>query len=106
MYKEIYQKAKEYVKEQCAYGVDHYDVKDAYVEGASFAADYRIDSSWHDAEEKPLRYDDILAIDDDKCVIGLFTAFQIQKMYKDWDSFVENTCLSRWAYINSFMPTE
>ena len=29
MYKEIYQKAKEYAKEQCANGVDYYDVKDA-----------------------------------------------------------------------------
>lgn len=105
MYKEIFKNAREYAKEQAAYGVDEVEVESAYIEGASFAADYRIDSSWHYADEKPL-YDEIIAIDDDKLVIGYFTNFQIQKMYKDWYSFVENTGLSRWAYIKNLLPTE
>lgn len=70
------------------------DVENAFVKGA----EWRIDSVWHDSQEKP--------------VINEFFVYQTVDeewetdcLLKDrWDLYVVSTKLIRWAYMKDLIP--
>lgn len=89
----IEQAARASAREACA----HYDEEEGYANGFVAGADWRINSVWHDASEKPNRNQLIL--------------FECRKTYGKGYSvnFGENyelmkNVILRWAYIIDLLP--
>ena len=69
-----------------------YAIADAFEEGAN----WRINSVWHDASEKPNG--------NNKCLVELRIPGRRNPTYKLWTWGWENSFVTRWAYIDDLLP--
>ena len=73
------------------------DLAEAFAAGADFGRNQLFKTVWYDANEKPEALSMIIAIDERDFPIGMFSPSEIKKLYKDWESFVENTGCKKYA---------
>lgn len=66
----------------------------AFVDGAN----WRINSVWHDASEKPKNGEMILVVN------NMYSPFVCGPFNFSWKETVESFGLNKWAYINDLMP--
>lgn len=64
----------------------------AFMDGAQ----WRINSAWHDASEKPNG--------NNKCLVELRIPGRRNPTYKLWTLGWENSFVTRWAYIDDLLP--
>ena len=67
-------------------------IADAFEAGAK----WRVNSVWHDASEKPNR--------NNKCLVELRIPGRRNPTYKLWTWGLENSFVTRWAYIDDLLP--
>ena len=75
-----------------------YDIKQAFEKGAEWA-DEHPKNVWHDAGEEPRRNELLLGEDTDG-----FSIYRWCGQEDNWEAFVNETGLSRWAYIVDLLP--
>ena len=75
-----------------------HDIKQAFEEGAKWA-DEHPKNVWHDASEEP-RCDELLLGED----TDGFSIYRWCGQEDYWEIFVNETGLSRWAYIDDLLP--
>lgn len=72
------------------------DVENAFVKGA----EWRIDSVWHDSQEKPVINESFVYQTADE-------EWETDCLFKDtirWDVYVVSQKMTRWAYIKDLIP--
>ena len=74
------------------------DYKDAFIEGADWADSHPV-NVWHDAREEPRSNELLLGEDTDG-----FSIYRWCGQEDNWEAFVNETGLSRWAYIDDLLP--
>ena len=99
---QIKREANEFAERE--YEVNSID-RDALFKGFFHGAQWRINSVWHDASEKPKFKG--------KVEKEMFMLFCNSKKYglmlisqDEWDDFVERGMFHKWAYIDDLIPTE
>ena len=75
-----------------------YDIKQAFEKGAEWA-DEHPKNVWHDAGEEPRRNELLLGEDTDG-----FSIYRWCGQEDNWEAFVNETRLSRFAYISDLLP--
>ena len=75
-----------------------HDIKQAFEEGAEWADNHPV-NVWHYANEEPRCDELLLGEDTDGFSIYMWCG---QEDY--WETFVNETELSRWAYIDDLLP--
>lgn len=69
------------------------ELEAAFVAGA----DWRINSAWHDASEKPKNNKILIVLDHNN------RPWVIARIYQ-WEHTVEVFCVKKWAYIEDLIP--
>lgn len=72
---------------------------DEFLEGFLIAAEWRINSVWHDASEKPHRNKWYIAQIGDN-------AFDTFTDSVNWESYARGLNIIRWAYIEDLIPSK
>ena len=74
------------------------DIRQAFEMGAKWVDEHPI-NFWHDAGEEPRRNELLLGEDTDG-----FSIYRWCLQEDNWEAFVNETRLSRWAYIDNLLP--
>lgn len=75
--------------------------ENAFIKGAEWADTHPI-NVWHNASEEPQQGRLMLGIESDDVAIYKW----IGQDPKGWPSFIKDTGLSKWAYIDDLLPKE
>ena len=79
--------------EEYAWRGDMYDLQTAF----KVAAEWRINSVWHDASEKPDMSKEIIVIYPDK-------SCRVFRPNGVWETLIEVDKFIRWAYVEDLLP--
>lgn len=86
----------EKVSKEYAWTGDMYNLEDAFKAGAN----WRINSIWHNAVKKPTKKKIIVVIKDDGCICQISFMVGVD----DWEGFVNDCGIIKWAYKEDLIP--
>lgn len=98
---DIKKAAKWHYENLCLY--QDYGDEEVYLDGFADGAQWRINSVWHDANEKP-KYDEYFLYE------NAVHAYHVDGIYPSedepfvWNDYVKDWGLIRWAYMKDLIP--
>jgi len=86
------------IKEQC---------ESDFKQGAHWAMQEFLKDLWHDAEEEPKEFANVVAEVKITDSIKTYISFKRNDaLFKDWDSYIRGAGITQWCYIDDILPKQ